>query len=520
MSEKINKITNLYYSNPKVVKAILSFSKNREVVPRYGEGFGKRPDMLSYENDITNLVARGATSFHGSEELWSDPLKLTTEMTPDEMSELRSGWDLLIDIDSPYIDYSKIALKLVIEFLELNKVFSYGIKFSGNKGFHIIVPSSAFPEIHLGQEVRKTFPEWPRALVEYITHSIKPKYNRLVSETGVNFEALQRKTNLAKSDLFEAKCPSCGSRSIEKQSVRFECNRCNTPYERPDYQPTKRKLKCTDPTCPGFFEEIERKKYYYCENCKTSSFNKTQDITNPQKIIYEKGSNQSAKFEEEFDANKLGSLDLVLVSPRHLFRMPYSLHEKTALASIVIKKEEIDKFSPRDADPLKVIIRDFYPVAEENEALFLLNAALAYYKEKKQFEEKSYQKKSEYTQSADFSGVSEKDFPPAIKKLLQGLTDGRKRGLFILLTFLRCLEFPEDYIVAKIYEWNKKNKIPLKEGYIKSQIDWNFRQKRKILPPNYSNASFYKDLNLLDKEPQTKNPIVDVLRKLRHMQKN
>ncbi|GAI54180.1 unnamed protein product, partial [marine sediment metagenome] len=50
--------------------------------------------------------------------------------------------------------------------------------------------------------------------------------------------------------------------------------------------------------------------------------------------------------------------DLILVSPRHLFRAPYSLHEKTALASVVLKPEEIKNFQPTDADPLKAKVRE------------------------------------------------------------------------------------------------------------------------------------------------------------------
>ena len=41
--------------------------------------------------------------------------------------------------------------------------------------------------------------------------------------------------------------------------------------------------------------------------------------------------------------------DLVLVSSRHLFRMPYSLHEKTTLASVVVLPEELKNFQPHDA---------------------------------------------------------------------------------------------------------------------------------------------------------------------------
>ncbi len=520
MSEKVKRITKLYYSNPKVKGALLTFSQSREVVPRYGEGFGKRPDTIIYESDLMGLVNRGATSFHASEELWSDALQLTTDMTPPELAQLRSGWDLLIDIDSPYLDYSKIALKLVIDVLEKHGVYSYGIKFSGNKGFHLIVPFSAFPELYHGHETRTMFPEWPRAIVKYIMTSIRPNYNRLVAGLGINFQALQRKTNLAKEDLFETKCPTCGARSIEKQSVSFKCNRCGIGYERPDYQPTKRKLKCTDVVCPGFFEEVERKKYYYCDKCKTSSFNKF-DTQDGQKVIYEKASsNFSVAFQEEFDAEKLGSLDLVLVSPRHLFRMPYSLHEKTALASTVILKEEIDNFSPKNADPLKVVIRDFYLPSKKNEATTLLEQALIAHEGEEQEKEKTSKKQYEFAESLALSNVSENDFPAPIKKLLKGLTDGRKRGLFILITFLRCLNFPPEYVAAKVHEWNKRNQAPLKEGYIKSQLDWMFRQKKKILPPNYSNDSFYKDLGLLDKAPETKNPVGDVVRKLKRTQHN
>jgi uncharacterized protein YwgA len=103
---------------------------------------------------------------------------------------------------------------------------------------------------------------------------------------------------------------------------------------------------------------------------------------------------------------------------------------------------------------------------------------------------------------------------------LKGLKDGKKRGLFILIAFLKSLNFSPEFINARIREWNKLNEPQLKEGYIKSQIDWHLKQKKKILPPNYSNESFYKDLGLLDEKPNVKNPIVDVLRALRKSREN
>jgi len=108
-------------------------------------------------------------------------------------------------------------------------------------------------------------------------------------------------------------------------------------------------------------------------------------------------------------------------------------------------------------------------------------------------------------------------FPKPIKKLLKGLKEGKKRGLFILLTFLRSLNFSPDYLNREIREWNKKNDPPLKEGYVKGQIDWHLRQKRQILPPNYNHANFYKDIGLVDSSsmPKEKNPVSEVMRKVR-----
>src|SRR3989338_6004284 len=106
--EKIRRITNLYYSKPEIQKAIFEFSIQREICPLYFEGFGKRPDSFQYIGDIFELVKKGATSFHCSEELWHDPLKLSTELPKNHFNELRKGWDFILDIDSKYVDYSKI----------------------------------------------------------------------------------------------------------------------------------------------------------------------------------------------------------------------------------------------------------------------------------------------------------------------------------------------------------------------------------------------------------------------------
>lgn len=400
--ERIRKIINLYYSKPEVQKALFSFSANREICPRYFEGFGKRPDSFQYQADVFELVKRGATSFHCSEELWSNPLNLSTNMKPKDFDDLRIGWDLLIDIDSKYLDYSKISAELIIKMLNFHGVKNIGIKFSGSKGFHVIVPWHAFPKKVHETKTSDMFPEWPRIIIQYLNEQVKKQL-------------------------------------IEKIS------------------------------------ELER----------------------PNKYI------------KDFQVSEQVIPDLVLVSPRHLFRMPYSLHEKTALASIVISKNEITTFEPKQADALKVKIIDFLPDSRENEAKELLIQSLDWYKGKQVKEEK---KTTENFKPLSIK-ISDSILPPSIKKILEGIKDGKKRALFILINFFRSVGMDKDELERRVYDWNKKNPEPLSEGYIKTQLTWSYN-KKIVLPPNYD-KDYYKGIGIIptEEEMRYKNPVNYIARK-------
>jgi len=136
---RVRGITHLYYSKPEVQKALFEFSQNREISPRYFEGFGKRPDTFQYPGDIYEMVKKGATSFHCSEELWNDPMDISIDASQKQNNELRIGWDFLIDIDSRYIDYSKIMAELIINMLKFHGVKNVGIKFSVSGDAPILV---------------------------------------------------------------------------------------------------------------------------------------------------------------------------------------------------------------------------------------------------------------------------------------------------------------------------------------------------------------------------------------------
>jgi DNA primase catalytic subunit len=514
--KRIRALTRLYYSNPKIQEVLLKFGKDREVVPRYFEGFGKRPDTLQYSSDILGLVQKGATSFHASEELWNDALQLSSEITQEQMHELRKGWDLLIDIDSKYLDFSKIAAVLLIEQLEQHGIKNYGIKFSGSKGFHIIISEKAFPREYNGNEMKKMFPEWPRAICEYLMNKIRQKFSRETHNIS-NIQALELRTNKKREQLLEIVCPECGRPVNQDKWITLKCGYCsNEIKQKKSAIAKKRVLRCQN--CLSEMDIINEEDFFECLDCKITNISKLEaDDSKNIKYTKDAKTENIVEMSHGLQEEHTGGFDLVLVAPRHLFRMPYSLHEKTSLASVVLKKEQLNFFSPKDADPLKIKVSDFYPDNEIEEARELLAAALDWKKNKDKMDEKTKKKyaSSESYAETDFSSVKEEMFPASIKKLLKGLKEGKKRGLFILITFLKALGFQADYINSRVREWNKLNEPPLKEGYVRGQVDWHLKRKKKILPPNYDNQSFYADLGLLDKKPDAKNPIVEVSRLLR-----
>jgi ribosomal protein L37AE/L43A len=495
--KKVQIVALSYYARKDIQNAIYEFCKNRETIGNFNNKFfGKRPDYLDYPSDILNSARQGVTSFHCSEELWSNPLDINTDMSPKEYNEIKIGWDLLIDIDSKFFDYSKIAAKLLVQTLEYHGIKNIGIKFSGSKGFHIIIPFKAFPKFIGDEETKNNFPEWPRIMAEYIFHLIKEPMNREIMKL-TSREELQSKGELISEHI----CPKCGKPAQKKIISKYLCPNFKCKSSLSSMKASRKKLRC--PSCNGNMDKVGEEEIYFCEECKIN----TEKIN--QSVSSFGGERKQIEIEfkkEETTKAQIDSVDIVLVSSRHLFRAPYSLHEKTALTSLPIKKNEIEKFIPSDADPLKIkTIQNFMPDSEEDEARELLMQALDWGRKNKPIETAS--KKYEGA-GIDIKGltITEEMFPPEIKKILQGIkSDGRKRALSILLAFLTSLEFPKDYIEEKISEWNKKNYSPLKESYIRSQLEWFLKNKR--LPPNYDKP-IYKEFGVRGPpEPGIKNPI-------------
>jgi DNA primase large subunit len=192
-----------HYSNPLVMKELVRVSQDREVGTQLQGGFfGKRPDILQFPKEVESLGRNGVTSFHVSQERWSDPMQLSSDSTRRQLDTLRIGWDLIIDIDCPWFDYSTIAAETVVEALEFHGVEPQ-VKFSGNRGWHIAIPFEAFPEVIGKKKVQDIYEQASEALLRYLRDfisdaiwvKIKEKegdIRKIVEKTGVKREEFMK----------------------------------------------------------------------------------------------------------------------------------------------------------------------------------------------------------------------------------------------------------------------------------------------------------------------------------------
>jgi len=406
-----------YYKRDDVQRAILDCADDKEVAISYsGKGYGKRPDVLKYPRDILELVKKGATSFHCSEELWYNPLSVVTGMKPQELNELRKGWDLLLDIDCPELEYSKIAAELLVQALHHYDVKHVSVKFSGNHGFHIGVPFEAFPETVAGKKVKDLFPEGPKRIAIFLQEKIR------------SFLA-ERLLQLHQLDVI--------AKNIGKQAP---------------------------------------------------------DLVKDGK----------------FDPFEVLDIDTVLIASRHLYRMPWSLNEKSGLVSIVITPDQILSFKKDNAttDKVKPELR-FMDRSEviPGEAKRLFVEAFDFNPE---IEEPTINDNKPKEFEPVGEAISEEFFPPCILNIKKGLDDGKKRAVLVLINFLSSVGWSYSMIEEYIKKWNEKNPDPLREVYIQGQLKYYKLKKKAVLPPNCDNKAYMIDLGVCKPDglcKRIKNPV-------------
>jgi len=215
------------------------------------------------------------------------------------------------------------------------------------------------------------------------------------------------------------------------------------------------------------------------------------------------------------------NIDTLLISSRHLYRMPYSLHEKSGLVSTPLNPDKVLSFNKEFAIPKNVRISKHRFLGknnvESNQAQQLLMEALDF-----GIKQEAVKLQGQKEFEAPENALPEELFPPCIKLILEGLEDGRKRALFILVNFLTSIGWDYDMIEKRLKEWNSKNREPLREVYLVGQLRYHKQMRKKILPPNCDNEMYMAGIGvhrLCDElhKKGIKNPAQYTLRRVRLM---
>jgi hypothetical protein len=490
-----------YYKREDVRKLILEHSRNKEIGVRFNDSFGKRPDILQYDNDILEFAKKGVTSFHCSEETWSNPLQLDANLKKQELDELRTGWDLILDIDCPYWELAKLITYVFIKAIKDHKVDSVTVKFSGSKGFHIAVPFESFPKniIVFNQEAKKPitidikdiFPDGPRRIAAYLLDyaeknliQIDPN-SRTISfcKAKLGYDKFMQFTGKKDTELMIKVCAKC------KKTITADINPAS-------------EFIC--PKCESSIRSNE--KFMQCPKCKI-----LMERKDAKKAVCKCGSDS---YEEKLDLGQIVAIDTVLISSRHLYRMPYSLHEKSGLVSVPFDIKHILRFEKEEARPSK-----FEPFCfldrniKESEARMLFEKAFEFGAGKKDRDDYKDFVRKEYVVEgvfADAEAVPEAFFPPCIQKISKGVEDGKKRALFIMINFLASCSWPYDKIEEYVNKWNSLNKPDrLRDTYITGQLRYYKAQKKALPPPNCDNRAYMIDTQFCNPDElckKIKNP--------------
>lgn len=481
-----------YYTKPEVKETLCFHAKDREVGIRFGDKFGSRPDVMSYPNDVAESGKNGATSFHISEERWHDPMQLQPGMPKVKIDKLRSGWDFIIDIDCPVWEFSKIITHLLIKALHAHNIQSVTVKFSGNKGFHIGVPFEAFPKEYDGKPMQLLFPEAPRKMAAYLVdyiNSEKMNYEltKMILE-GKDITKISEITGKPKEELVAHYCSDCnnlvGQKNIEAL-YKFVC-----------------------PKCTHLVEEKEELDYRKCEKC--SSMMEKIQIRGQKKGCAKCGGQSSYP---KFDPSGILEVDTVLISSRHLYRMPYSLHEKSGLASVPFDPHKVLQFEKEQANPEKITTELRFldtTMTKPGEGQALLEAAYTFTTKTESYAFPQMERNFEIPKQR----ISQELFPPCIQHLSKGISDGKKRALFALINFLLSVGYSPEETRILVAEWNNKNQDALREHFVDSHLRYAFSRDR-MMPPNCV-GSVYKEIGICHPDnlcSKIKNPVQYAKRK-------
>ncbi|MEM3768945.1 MAG: DNA primase noncatalytic subunit PriX [Nitrososphaerales archaeon] len=175
----------LYYSCQDILDALASQCKNKEVFLKSKDHVSHRPLKVDSKEELEFLIKKynleEPFGIFSSIELYDDPLSFNR----------RIGWDFVIDLDGDNLDDLKRCITAIIGLLEQFGIKSYKVKFSGRRGFHLIIDGEAFNVFESQDEFINAYPHVPKLIASFIETALKPEQKR-----GVNFDDIYQPRRL------------------------------------------------------------------------------------------------------------------------------------------------------------------------------------------------------------------------------------------------------------------------------------------------------------------------------------
>ena len=517
-----------YYSRDDIAQEMVTSAQDREVGGRYRSGgFGKRPDVLMYPADVKAMARGGITSFHFSVERWRNPKMLRPGMAKKELDALRSGWDLLLDFDPKDFILGKIVAEKFIEVLKQLKLRNVSVKFSGNKGWHIAIPFESFSgiESYDGKPIQEHFPDAVRKICEYLMfEKVSP---RTMDKSGTHifqndlveqFEdrlTVEEYRVLSGAYIFKwDDVPGAG----EEHLRRFLSN---APYnhlhleQAPIHKNSAGSMITLQSASSWIKFRLSDDRRKASLETSDRRFAKLSVMDVGESVNIYADSDVAWTKDNHIDPFKIVDVDALLMTNRHMIRMPYSLHESSWLVSVPLPYERgvINLFDKEMARPHNMRVKETFLSGRSatNDALELFVRAYNWSAERHgREEEKLHALSQEALSRIPKDAIPVDHVPPCVGRALEGLEDGRKRMEFILEGFLRKSGWGWPQVEAQLLEWDARNTPPLGEGYIKRHIRYGMNRERDVLPPNCRNTTFYNESGLCRSDAickGIKNPI-------------
>ena len=482
-----------YYLREEILNSFYENSRDKEMVPVfYSRKYGKRPSYAEFPGDIRFWIKQGASSFHCSVENWKNPINIVN--SKHAMDENRTSFDLLFDIDADKgIEFAKVAAILLIEELKQHKIKNIYAKFSGNRGFHVAVSHKTMPK-YIGQkETKYMFPILLQQTASYLRIRIKKKlaeqYSKLLNKNIIDpYQYVDIEENWSNRHLF--RMPYSLNEKTYLASVVLDINKIK--YFKKKDADIEQIKKVKDFLKKGDENEsqtllVRANDYFSFEEEKTfNEVKKEKSIGFENKIKSKTKENLQNKIKNIPLSQRMAYREALSGDGALLF--DFKPHKKKAgtkkgktESTLTNKEKSIYELFVDDIGEKEVILSD-----KKTSLLFVPEIISNRIRSLKY--------------SKNIKSISFKYFPPCIKTILAGIDDGKKRAVFILINFLTSCGWQKENIKELLLEWNTKNKEPLKEHYITSQISYAKEGSDAVFPPNCKKSGYYGDIEVCHRD--------------------